>query len=107
MGDILSFRRRRVCKLHTPIASDQPETRAALELALEKTLDAVDYLVAQLDRLDGDPDLEAAGDEEPSLAAPTGGPSQVLWATGNSLDLEQALSRFGRACNATSQETNP
>ena len=31
---------------------------------------------AAIDRMDGDPDLEDGGDEEPSLGSPTGGESQ-------------------------------
>lgn len=59
-------------------------------------LDVVDELIAVLDGLDApredlepDADLEDGGDAEPSLAAPTGGPSQRVWAAGGSQDLER------------------
>lgn len=80
MGDILTFRRRS----RPPIL----DTRTRIEGALALALDAVDYLVAALDEIDGDPDLEDGGDAEPSLGAPDGHMSQVIWLRGGDRDLE-------------------
>ncbi|MBP2497788.1 hypothetical protein ABID82_003993 [Methylobacterium sp. PvP062] len=80
MGNILTFRRRS----RPPI----PDTRARIEGALALALDAVDHLVAALDEFDGDPDVEDGGDAEPSLGAPEGHASQVVWLRGGDRDLE-------------------
>ncbi|SDA18464.1 hypothetical protein SAMN02799622_02037 [Methylobacterium sp. UNC378MF] len=79
MGDVLTFKRR---------ARAVPDTRARIEGALALALDAVDHLVAALDEFDGDPDLEDGGDVEPSLGAPEGHASQVVWLRGGDHDLE-------------------
>lgn len=44
--------------------------------------------MAALDEIDGDPDLEDGGDAEPSLGAPEGQGSQVVWLRGGDRDLE-------------------
>ena len=65
------------------------DLRASLEEAAQTALDAADRIIAVLDRMDGDTDLEDGADAEPSLAAPenhTG--SQVVWMRGNDADLE-------------------
>ncbi|MCJ2092987.1 hypothetical protein MKK67_10820 [Methylobacterium sp. J-072] len=52
-------------------------------------LDAADRIIAVLNCMDGDTDLEDGADDEPSLAAPenhTG--SQVVWMRGNDADRE-------------------
>lgn len=67
----------------------KPETRRRIEGALALALDAVDGLVAALDEIDGDPDHEDSGDAEPSLGAPDGHVSQVVWLRGGDLDLER------------------
>lgn len=78
------------------------ERRTALELALARCLDAAEGIVAELDRLDGDPDFEPDadaeddGNAEPSLGAPAGGDSQVPWAAGGSSDAEQEAPRSRR-----------
>lgn len=36
-----------------------------------------------LDEIDGDADLEDSGDNEPSLASPVGGESQLCWSVGS------------------------
>lgn len=82
MGDLISFRGRRQ-------ASAVLDTRIRIEGALALALDAVDQLVAALDDLDGDPDLEDGADTEPSLGAPEGHDSQVVWLRGGDCDLER------------------
>lgn len=82
MANIIPFRSR-----VRPITVD---TRARIEGALALALDAVDHLVAALDIIDGDPELEDGGDVEPSLGAPEGHASQVVWLRGGDRDLEGA-----------------
>ncbi|AWN49492.1 hypothetical protein DK419_26745 [Methylobacterium terrae] len=62
--------------------------REEFERLAELALDVVDRIIRLLDEADGDPDLELDADAEPSLAAPIGGPSQVLWAIGADHDGE-------------------
>ncbi|TXN76060.1 hypothetical protein FV228_01475 [Methylobacterium sp. WL18] len=90
MGDVLTFTPR-----PKPAAPEtlEPMTggglRASLEEAAQVALDAADRIIAVLDRMDGDTDLEDGADAEPSLAAPenhTG--SQVVWMRGNDADRE-------------------
>lgn len=81
MGDVLTFKRR-----HRPA---MPDTRARIEGALALALDAVDHLVAALDEMEEDPDLENGGDAEPSLGAPENHhASQVVWLRGGDRELE-------------------
>lgn len=80
MGDIIPFQRR----LQQPIA----DPRARIEGALALALDVVDHLVAALDIIDGDPDFEDGGDAEPSLGAPEGHSSQIVWLRGGGSDRE-------------------
>ena len=63
--------------------------REEFERLAELALDVVDRIVALLDEQDGDPDAEESGDAEPSLAAPIGGPCQLVWAAGGDQDLER------------------
>lgn len=90
MGDVLTFTPR-----PKPAAPEtlEPLTggglRASLEEAAQVALDAADRIIAVLDRMDGDTDLEDGADAEPSLAVPenhTG--SQVVWMRGNDADRE-------------------
>ena len=90
MGDVLTFVPR-----PKPAAPEAPEPlagatlRASLEEAAQVALDAADRIIAVLDRMDGDTDLEDGADAEPALAAPenhTG--SQVVWMRGNDADRE-------------------
>ncbi|KAB1071517.1 hypothetical protein [Methylobacterium planeticum] len=67
--------------------------RQEFERLAELALDVVDRIVALLDASDGDADHEDGGDAEPSLAAPVGGPSQLIWAAGGDRGLEQELDR--------------
>lgn len=62
--------------------------REEFERLAELALDVVDRIVALLDAVDGDTDLEPDADAEPSLAAPLGGTSQVIWMAGGDRDLE-------------------
>ncbi|XYD10509.1 hypothetical protein R1A27_08575 [Methylobacterium sp. NMS12] len=80
MSNVIPFRRRQ--------RSIIPDTRTRIEGALALALDAVDHLVAALDEIDWDPDLEDGGDAEPSLGAPEGQASQVVWLRGGDRDLE-------------------
>ncbi|MEH3064696.1 MAG: hypothetical protein PGN33_18790 [Methylobacterium radiotolerans] len=82
MSNVIPFRRRQRPAI--------PDTRARIEGALALALDAVDHLVAALDELDDDPDLEDGGDAEPSLGAPEDHNSQVIWLRGDDRDLEGA-----------------
>ena len=83
MGELIRFQTR-------PKPTRAPDTRARIEGALALALDAVDQLVLALDEIDGDPDLEDGGDAEPSLGAPEGHVSQVVWLWGGNRDLEKA-----------------
>ncbi|MCJ2139486.1 hypothetical protein [Methylobacterium sp. E-066] len=94
MGDVLTFTPR-----PKPAAPEALEPlagaalRASLEEAAQVALDAADRIIAVLDRMDGDTDLEDGADDEPSLAAPenhTG--SQVTWLRGNDADREAEAS---------------
>lgn len=118
MGDVIPLHGRAPGVPDATLLPVSPqEVRQAIEAALEKTLEATDSLTALLDRIDGDPDredaaelreAEANGDDEPNLGAPVGGDNQTPWAAGGCRDLEQALTRLGRACRAIpSQETTP
>lgn len=50
--------------LQRPYGADLRLVRATLECALERLLGAVESVVADLDALDGDPDLEATCEDE-------------------------------------------
>jgi hypothetical protein len=91
MGDVLTF-----TPQPKPVAPEPPELltgpalRASLEEAAQIALDAADRIIAVLDRLDGDPDLEDSGDGEPSLAAPENPEgSQIVYMRGNDQDREE------------------
>ncbi|WP_342111765.1 hypothetical protein [Methylobacterium sp. SI9] len=75
-----------------PGRSKQPDAmpipREEFERLAELALDIVDRIVAILDSEDGDPDREDDGNSEPSLGAPEGHDSQVIWLRGNDRDLE-------------------
>jgi hypothetical protein len=90
MGDVLTFTPR-----PKPAAPEIPDPlagaslRASLEEAAQVALDAADRIIAVLDRMDGDTDLEDGADTVPFLAAPenhTG--SQVVYMRGNDQDCE-------------------
>lgn len=67
----------------------ETDVRAQIEEAAQAALDTADRLIALLDRMDGDTDDEDGGDTEPSLGAPEGHASQVVWLRGSDLDHEQ------------------
>lgn len=69
-------------------AGAQPIPREEFERLAELAIDIVDRIVASLDDEDGDPDREDGGDAEPSLGAPEGHESQVVWLRGHDRDLE-------------------
>lgn len=85
MADILTFRRR-----PESAAPRDPQTafREQIETAAQAALDAADSLIAILNEMDGDPDLEDGADDEPSLGAPEGHASQIVWLRGSGTDLE-------------------
>lgn len=66
----------------------QPIPREEFEKLAELALDIVDRIVALLDGEDGDPDREDCGDTEPSLGAPEGHESQIVWLRGTDRDLK-------------------
>ncbi|AWB26174.1 hypothetical protein DA075_35475 (plasmid) [Methylobacterium currus] len=68
----------------------QAAFREQIEAAAQSALDAADSLIAILNDLDGDSDLEDGADDEPSLGAPEGHASQVVWLRGGGHDLETA-----------------
>ena len=90
MGDVLTFTPRpkpAAPAILAPLTG--PELRASLEEAAQIALDAADRIIAVLDSMDGDAELEYGADDEPSLAAPenaTG--SQVVYMRGNDQDRE-------------------
>lgn len=90
MSDVLTFTPRpkpTAPELLEPLAG--PEIRASLEAAAQVALDAADRIIAVLDGMDGDADLEGDGDAEPSLAAPENHTSsQVVWMRGSDQDRE-------------------
>ncbi|XYD12599.1 hypothetical protein R1A27_34515 (plasmid) [Methylobacterium sp. NMS12] len=65
-----------------------PIPREEFERLAELALDIVDRIVSILDEGDGDPDREDGGDGEPSLGAPEGHESQIVWLRGSDRDLE-------------------
>ncbi|WP_419828328.1 hypothetical protein [Methylobacterium sp.] len=90
MGDVLTFTpRARLPEPARPEPLNGPTLRASLEEAAQVALDTADRIIAVLDRMDGDTELEDGADAEPSLAAPenhTG--SQVVWMRGSDQDRE-------------------
>lgn len=89
MPNILQFRPR---KPSAPVATtavlEGSALRAEIEEAAQAALDQADRLIALLDGLDGNTDDEDGGDAEPSLGAPEGHDSQVVWLRGSDRDLE-------------------
>ena len=72
--------------------NDLRRTFDALKIAQDgfglACLDTAERLIGILDRMDGNPDDEDGGDAEPSLGAPEGHDSQVIWLRGTDRDLE-------------------
>lgn len=90
MGNVLTFTpRARSPEPASPEPLNGPTLRASLEEAAQVALDAADRIIAVLDRMDGDTDLEDGADDEPALAAPENhAGSQVVWMRGNDQDRE-------------------
>lgn len=88
--NVLTFRPRPKPAVAPPsVTTSQAEIRTQLEQAAQVALDTADRIIAVLDHLDGDPDLEDGGDAEPSLGAPEHHEgSQVTWLRGNDQDHE-------------------
>lgn len=74
---------------HRKLPAAQPIPREEFERLAELALDIVDRIVAILDDQDGDPDREDGGDAEPSLGAPEGHVSQIIWFRGGDQDRER------------------
>lgn len=90
MADILTFRQRpRAPDPASPVSPTRAEIRVQLEHAAQVSLDAADRIIAVLDHMDGDADLEDGAETEPSLAAPENhAGSQVVWMRGGDQDRE-------------------
>ena len=89
MGDVLTFAPRPRAAAPQPAEPlSASDLRSRLEEAAQTALDAADKIIAALDHIDGDADLEPDADAEPSLAAPEGQMSQVGWARGGDEDRE-------------------
>jgi hypothetical protein len=70
------------------LRDQQAAFREQIEVAAQAALDTADKLIAILNEMDGDPDLEDGADDEPSLGAPEGHASQVVWLRGSDTDHE-------------------
>ncbi|GEL44577.1 hypothetical protein MEX01_51680 [Methylorubrum extorquens] len=89
MADILTFRARRPAPSITRSdVLDGPALRLELEQAAQAALDQAERLIALLDRMDGETDDEDGADAEPSLGAPEGHESQIVWLRGTAGDDE-------------------
>ena len=92
MSNVHTFTPRRPTVAPKPLPVPSPaEMRRQIEEAAQAALDTADRLIALLDRMDGDEDREDGADAEPSLGAPEGHASQVVWLRGSSTDCEQVL----------------
>ncbi|WP_342150403.1 hypothetical protein [Methylorubrum sp. SB2] len=86
--NLLTFRRPAPAPVVRTDVLTGPALRAEIEAAASAALDHADALIAILDRLDEEPDDEDGADAEPSLGAPEGHASQVVWLRGADCDLE-------------------
>ena len=94
MSNVHTFAPRRPAAAPTaPLVLSEAEFRRQIEEAAQAALDTADRLIALLDRIEGDTDREDGGDAEPSLGAPEGHSSQIVWLRGSSSDAEQDLAR--------------
>ncbi|MDP4006883.1 hypothetical protein [Methylobacterium sp. NEAU K] len=109
MGDVLTFTPRpkpAAPEDMEPLAG--PALRASLEEAAQTALDAADRIITVLNRLDGDPDLEDGGDDEPSLAAPEhAASSRLVYMRGNDQDREAEAPKTARSEVATGPQPEP
>lgn len=89
MAKILTFRPRKPsASVSSTAVLEGSALRAEIEQAAQAALDQADRLIALLDSLDGNSDDEDGGDAEPSLGAPEGHASQIIWFRGADRDLE-------------------
>lgn len=88
MADILQFCPR-------PASAGPVNVRAELEEAAQAALDTADRLIVIFDGMDGNPDDEPGGDEQPSLGAPEGHASQVVWLRGTARELKHGTQKTG------------
>lgn len=88
MENVYTFRPRRRDAAGSRIVLSGPALRERIEDAAQSALDQAETLIGILDRMDGSPDDEDGGDAEPSLGAPEGHASQVVWLRGGDQDLE-------------------
>ena len=89
MPNVLQFRPRKpVPPVSSTAVLEGAALRAEIEQAAQAALDQADRLIALLDGLDGNTDDEDGGDSEPSLGAPEGHVSQLIWLRGGGRDLE-------------------
>ena len=86
MGEVHPFRPRAATTRSPRL--DPAATRAEIEAAALAAMDIANRLIAVLDAMDGDTDREDGGDAEPSLGAPEGHASQVVWLRGSDADGE-------------------
>ena len=85
MANVITFRPR---PRPTAPRDAQAAFREQIEVAAQAALDTADKLIAILNEMDGDPDLEDGADAEPSLGAPEGHASQIVWLRGSDTDHE-------------------
>ncbi|CAO4157302.1 hypothetical protein [Methylorubrum extorquens] len=89
MAEIFTFRPRKSAVLMSLTAVlEGAALRAEIEQAAQAALDQADRLIALLDSLDGNTDDEDGTGAEPSLAAPEGCASSVVWLWGSAGDGE-------------------
>lgn len=86
--NLLAFRRPQPAPVTRTDVLTGPALRAEIEAAAQAALDHADAPIAILDRLDGEPDDEDGADAEPTLGAPEGHASQVVWLRGSDRDDE-------------------
>ena len=86
MGEVHPFRPRTA--VERPAPPSPAAMRAEIEAAALAAMDIANRLIAVLDAMDGDTELEDGGDAEPSLGAPEGHASQVVWLHGSDSDRE-------------------
>ena len=93
MSNVHTFAPRRAARASASVPPSLEDVRHQIEEAAQVALDTADRLIALLDRMEGDTDREDGGDAEPSLGAPEGHASQVVWLRGSDLDHEQDAAR--------------
>ena len=87
MATVITFPARQPCPAGLTL-------REQIEVAAQAALDTADRLIALLDDMDGNPDDEDGGDDEPSLGAPEDPGSQIVWFRSGDRDLETVTSEI-------------